>query len=157
QFPRERLRWSPAAWDKPVVYFYAKPSSLNVSVKVTFPEGAPVVWWPAVADPLDRRTIPAPGGKPEGPRPFRSLTWDVWPGERVPATQVGAVRAAEGVAVGEWTKASDFPLPPGCWLREARLPGASPVTVRGNTVEGPKKWFPGAMDRPETERFLYYD
>src|SRR5262249_26832664 len=53
QFPKERLRWMPSAWDKPVVYFYAKPESMHVNVKVTFAEGAPVVWWPAVSDPLD--------------------------------------------------------------------------------------------------------
>src|SRR5207237_8306356 len=49
QFPTERLRWVPSAWDKPIIYFYAKPAPLRVNVKVTFPAGAPVVWVPAVA------------------------------------------------------------------------------------------------------------
>jgi len=34
--------WVPSAWDKPLLYFYTKQSSLRVKVKVTFSEGAPV-------------------------------------------------------------------------------------------------------------------
>src|SRR5262249_56845556 len=51
----------------------------------------------------------------------------------------------------------DFPLPAGCWLNQARLPGASRLTVVGNIEGNPGRKFPGALDRPETERFLYYD
>ena len=43
QFPVERLHWVPSAWDKPVVYFYAKPTPLHLKVKVTFTEGMPVM------------------------------------------------------------------------------------------------------------------
>src|SRR6516162_2768788 len=52
QFPKERLRWMPSAWDKPLIYFYAKSESMHLRVKVTFTEGAPVVWWPAAAEPV---------------------------------------------------------------------------------------------------------
>jgi RNA polymerase sigma factor (sigma-70 family) len=148
QFPKLRLRWVPAAWDKPVVYFYARPESLRLSVQVTFAEGAPVVWWPAVADPVDD------GGfrttrEPKRPNPFRSLTWDAWVGDRAPDLRK--------FKFGPWVKAVEFPLPANCWLREARVPGASKLTVVGNIEGQPKPVFPGAKDRPETELFLYYD
>src|SRR5262249_39235744 len=126
QFPKERLRWVPAAWDKPVVYFYAKPQSLRVGVKVTFTEGAPVVWWPAAYDPVDDGGFRT-ADTPKRPRPFRSLTWDAWLGERAPDPRTR-----------QWVQATDFPLPADCWLREARLPGASKLTVVGN-IEGPPK------------------
>jgi hypothetical protein len=144
QFPKERLRWVPSAWDKPVVYFYARATPLHMNVQVTFAEGAPVVWWPAAAAPVDDW----PGGQ-SAPRarPFRALTWDAWLGERVPVE-------IKGKPLG---KVTDFPLPPDCWLRHARLPGASQVTVTGNIEGQPRKRFPGVLDRLETERFLYYD
>jgi hypothetical protein len=155
QFPNERLRWVPAAWDKPVIYFYAKPSSLHLSVKVTFPQGAPVVWWPAVADPVDdggfRTTT-----DPRTPRPFRTLTWEAWLGEHVPS-RVGNAPSGGQLDKPAWVKVSDFPLPKDCWLTQARLPGATPLTVVGNIEGPPKRVFPGQKDRPETERFLYYD
>jgi RNA polymerase sigma factor (sigma-70 family) len=148
QFPKERLRWVPAAWDKPVVYFYAKPESLRLSVQVTFAEGAPVVWWPAVADPVDDGGFRT-ARTPKRARPFRSLTWEAWVGDRAPG-----LRKHDP---GAWVKATDFPLPADCWLREARLPGASRLTVIGNIEGQPVRIFPGAKDRAETERFLYYD
>jgi RNA polymerase sigma factor (sigma-70 family) len=148
QFPRERLRWVPAGWDKPVIYFYAKPESLRLSIKVTFAEGAPVVWWPAAADPVDASVFRT-AQTPKRARPFRALTWDAWVGDRAPDPRKGGA--------GPWGKVTDFPLPADCWLREARLPGASRLTVIGNIEGQPKRIFPGAKDRAETERFLYYD
>lgn len=142
QFPTERLRWVPSAWDKPIVYFYAKKTPLKASVKVTFAEGAPVVWWPAVASPVD---------DPYGPkkvRPFRSLVWEAWIGDAFPDPRGG------GAAM---VKVEDFPLPANCWLKHARLPDASQITVIGNIEGEGKVRFPGAKDRTETERFLYYD
>jgi hypothetical protein len=139
QFPKERLRWVPAAWDAPIIYFYAKPETLHMNVNVTFPTGAPVVWWPAVASPTDDggfRTTRDP--KPA--RPFRSLTWEAWAGARVPNNALTA-----------WLKAEDFPLPADCWLRQVRLPAASQLTVVGNIEGAPRgRRFPGALDRPET-------
>jgi hypothetical protein len=158
QFPKVRLRWVPAGWDKPVVYFYAKPEALRVGVKVTFREGAPVVWWPAAASPVNSEVSMTP----RMPRKnvFRSLTWEAWVGERVPAGGLGAwygERVRPGAEA--WTKVKEFPLPAGCWLREARLPDAAPLTVVGNFESLPpgRRIFPGALDRRETERFLYYD
>jgi hypothetical protein len=154
QFPKERLRWVPAAWDKPIVYFYARPASLRVNVRVMFPNGVPVVWWPAAADPVDdggHRTTT----DPRTPRPFRALTWEAWLGERVPA-HVG--QAPFGGGPGKPSgKVADFPLPKDCWLMQARLPSATQLTVIGNIDGPPKVIFPGSKDRPETERFLYYD
>jgi len=154
QFPKERLRWVPSAWDKPIVYFYATPASLHLNVKVTFTQGAPVVWWPAVADPVDDGGFRT-ATDPRTPRPFRALTWAAWLGERVPAI-IG--EAPNGGQLGRpWVKAADFSLPKDCWLLQARLPSATPLTVIGNIEGPPKIVFPGRKDRPETERFLYYD
>jgi hypothetical protein len=143
QFPNERLRWLPSAWDKPIVYFYAKPTPMRVNVQVTFPEGAPVVWWPAASDPRDDW----PGGiQAKKPRPFRDLTWEAWLGDQVPFPGPGKATHP----------AKEFQLPADCWLHKARLPGATPVTVTGTDVTKQKR-SPGALDRPETERFIYYD
>ncbi|HYT87226.1 MAG TPA: hypothetical protein VEL76_00770 [Gemmataceae bacterium] len=150
QFPKERLRWVPSAWDKPVVYFYAKQTPMRVSVKVTFADqGVPVVWWPAVADPVDDGGFRT-AREPKTPRPFRSLTWEAWLGDQVPQTPLRDRHAP-------LMKVEDFALPADCWLKDARLPGASRLTVVGNIEGQPKVIFPGSKDRPETERFLYYD
>jgi hypothetical protein len=146
QFPKERLRWVPSAWDKPIVYFYAKNTPMHVNVKVTFAEGAPVVWWPAVASPVEDRPYET-GPDARKTKPFRKLIWDAWIGDKAPPAR----------GQGAMVKVEDFPLPADCWLQQARLPGASQLTVVGN-IEGPGKVrFPGAKDRSETERFLYYD
>jgi hypothetical protein len=149
QFPIERLRWMPSAWDKPIVYFYTK-ALLHVSVKVTFPEGAPVVWWPAASDPVDEQ--PFPSKRTKG-RPFRSLTWEAWLGD-VPPVPPGEVPNPFGKPA---EKVAELPLPEDCWLRHARLPDAARLTVIGNIEGPPKVWFPGSKDRSETERFIYYD
>jgi hypothetical protein len=143
QFPTERLRWVPSMWDKPIVYFYAKKTPLQVNVRVTFAEGAPVVWWPAVSSPVDD---PYAGKKKVGP--FRTLVWDAWLGDNPPPLAGRVVLPR---------KVEDFPLPADCWLHHARLPGASQLTVVGNIEGEGKVRFPGAKDREETERFLYYD
>jgi hypothetical protein len=148
QFPTERLRWVPSAWDKPIVYFYAKKTPLRVKVKVTFAEGAPVVWWPAVASPVDDGGFRT-ARDPRTPRPFRSLIWDAWIGDEVPPRDN---------RYGPLVKVEDFALPADCWLQQARLSSASRLTVVGNIEDAPmKRLFPGAKDRSETERFLYYD
>lgn len=154
QFPTERLRWVPSAWDAPVIYFYAKPRSMHVGVNVSFGEGAPVVWWPAVTNPT------SDGGfrtarDPQTPRPFHSLTWEGWLGKRVPARYAHQNESK----VGLWPAVKDFELPKDCWLTKARVPDASQITVIGN-IDGERtdgKMFPGALNRAETERFIYYD
>jgi hypothetical protein len=147
QFPKERLRWVPSGWDKPIVYFYAKKTPMRVKVKVTFAEGAPVVWWPAVASPVEDRPYQT-GPDPRKVKPFQTLTWDGWIGDQVPPLY-DHLRPR--------VKVEDFPLPADCWLQDARLPGASRLTVVGNIDTPPKRLFPGSKDRYETERFLYYD
>jgi hypothetical protein len=105
-----------------------------------------VVWWPAVASPVEDRPYET-GPDPRKTKPFRTLVWQAWLGDEVPSNRGQGARH----------KAEDFPLPANCWLLQARLPGASRLTVVGN-IEGPGKVrFPGAKDRLETERFLYYD
>ena len=145
QFPKERLCWVPSGWDKPIVYFYAKKTPLNVRVKVSFPEGAPVVWWPAVADPVEDTFKDGPN--PIRLQPFRSLTWDAWIGDIVPLPDPQLPPL----------KVDDFKLPADCWVQQARLPSASRLTVIGNIEGPPKVLIPGSKDRHETERFLYYD
>lgn len=156
QFPKERLRWMPAAWDKPIVYFYAKPIRQRFDVSVTFPEGAPVVWWPAVFDPHDDSTFQT-GRDSKKPRPFRTLNWRLWLGEEVPADILGLSLTGVRQESGKIFKVTDFPLPPNSWLMHARLPSATQLTTVGMTDSPTKRLFPGALDRLETERFLYYD
>jgi len=156
QFPKERLRWMPAAWDKPIIYFYAKPTQQRLDVSVTFPEGAPVVWWPAVSDPYDDSTFRT-GRDPKKPRPFQTLNWRLWLGDEVPADIVGLGLMRRRHEPGTVLKVTDFPLPPDSWLRQARLPSATQLTAVGMTDEPTTRLFPGAPDRLETERFLYYD
>jgi hypothetical protein len=166
QYPQERLRWEPANWNKPIVYFYAKETPLRLEVKLTFADGMPVVWWPAVAEPFDEGGQPNSGHITDSrlqpmSRPYRSLTWRLWLGHSVPDPRLEAVLWAW--PIGAWTKVEDFQLPGDCWLREARLPEASPLTVLGDLEEIPKNSygervaFPCNLFRPETERFLYYD
>jgi hypothetical protein len=142
QFPTERLRWAPSGWDKPIVYFYAKKTPLRLKIKVTFTEGAPVAWWPAVASPVDD-----PYRRTKEIRPFRSLAWDAWLGDEAPPVR----------GQGAMVKVEDFPLPADCWLQPARLPGATRLTVVGNIEGQPKFLSRTSKDRSETERFLYYD
>lgn len=151
QFPKQRLRWIPGAWDKPIIYFYARPTSLRLQVRVDFGAGVPVVWWPAVASPIDDGAR----SRDIKPGPFRTLSWDAWLGERVPAVVGLAPRGYEpGIP---WVNVTEFPLPADCWLRQARLPAATPLTVVGSS-DGPYVIYtPHGKDRPETERFLYYD
>jgi hypothetical protein len=149
QFPTERLRWVPSGWDKPLVYFYSKPPSLLVRATVTFAEGAPVVWWPAAAWPVNDTF-----GRKDT-RPFRSLTWEALVGDVAPG--IASQLLYTGRASGKLQKVEDFPLPDDCWLQQARLPGASRLTVVGNIEGKPKVLMPGSKDRNETERFLYYD
>src|SRR5262249_55443088 len=128
QYPQERLRWEPGNWNKPIVYFYARETPLRLEVRLTFTDGMPVVWWPAVAEPFDE------GGQPNSghivnsravaiSRPYRSLTWRLWLGHSVPDPKLEAVLWHWPIGMQPaWTKVEDFQLPGDCWLREARLP-----------------------------------
>ena len=72
QFPTVRLPWFPSAWDKPIIYVYAKPNPIHMNLKVRFAEGVPVVWWPATSDPIDTGSGRS---TPNNKQPFRWLTW----------------------------------------------------------------------------------
>jgi hypothetical protein len=149
QFPKARLPWFPSATDKPIIYVYAKPSPILMNIKVAFAEGTPVVWWPATTDPVDNAGGPQIS---KNNKPYRWLIWDARVGDTAPFNP-GNARVGDPLPL---RKLVDFALPPDSWLQHARLAKASQLTVIG-TVEGKIDPFPGAMDRSETERFLYYD
>ncbi len=155
QYPQERLRWIPANWNKPVVYFYTKEAPLQLGVTVTFAEGLPVVWWPAVVNPVNEGASPYTV-EANRARPYRSLTWKLWLGHSIPDPRQESRRYEDPKGVA-WIKVKDFELPADCWLRDARLPGAFPVSVIGNKTEIPEHPMPRTLDRLETERFLFYD
>ncbi len=148
QFPTQRLRWEPAMWKKPILFFYCTRPTLRVGVKLTFADGAPVVWWPCAARPIDRGGIP--GHVQEGnPVPiFRTLEWSAWLGDRVP---MGPALPSGGKA---WLAVAETDLPAGSWLRQARLKGASLVSVTGTKTAATRPW---SSQVTETERFIYYD
>jgi len=147
QFPKLRLRWVPAAWDKPIIYFYTKQPALKVRTQVRFTQGAPVVWWPACSEPLDDNSGAnvRPDGRPV--EPYTTLVWDGWLGSLAPSRGFAANR-------NDWVKVQEFPLPKECWLHDARLKDPAPITVLGSQIQRGKPW---TTDRGETERFLFYD
>jgi hypothetical protein len=155
QFPNHRLRWQPAEWDKPIVYFYTRQPSLQVSATVRFREGAPVVWWPACASPIDDNRNPArgkarPGAAAVG-QTFQTLRWNGWLGYVPPNVHV-----FEPPSGNNWTRPQSFDFGAATpeWITQARLPDAAPITVSGSKIRRGAPW---TTTRPETERFLYYD
>ena len=145
QFPKTRLQWVPSAWDKPIIYFHTARPNLRFRTSVNFGEGAPVVWWPAVAKPLDE----TPGRRPEVSKVklFHELEWHGWLGEKLPANEFRRGREAFAAEL--------FALPEKLWLQQARnVPEASTITVHGTALSGGAPW---VATRPESEKFLYYD
>ena len=145
QFPHPRLRWAPAVWRKPILYFYSQRPCLKTQVQVSFGEGVPVVWWPCCSAPVDQRV----GGSARAPL-FYSLTWSAWIGEKVPAAALGGLLGHENV----WAAVQETEDFKDCWLAGARIKGPSAVTVIGSKVQ---RSTPRATNRVETERFIYYD
>jgi hypothetical protein len=143
QFPQQRLRWSPGAWDKPLIYFYSGRPALKLEVSVTFTDGVPVVWWPAASAPIDS------GGTKATPVPrFNSLAWSGWLGLLVP-------NQGDRHPVGpSWITPEETPLAAGQWLADARLKDAALFTVVGSKMQRSAPWI---TDRLESERFIYYD
>jgi len=142
QFPKQRIRWVPGAWDKPIVYFYSKRPAMNVNLKVKFADGgAPVVWWPCASEPVNR------GGSPKEAVPrFDTLSWDLWLGDPTPTMQVFG-----GVDGSGWVKPRLEDMPAESWLTEARLSDAATVSTSGS--------FSGRRGgaQVESERFVFYD
>lgn len=142
QFPTQRLRWAPAAWDKPLIYFYSNRTSLKLEVSVKFVHGAPVVWWPAAAAPVDA------GGIKSAPIPkFDSLAWSGWLGTFVP--NHGGM-----VPTPEWITPRETLFPAGQWLTDARLENAALFTVCGSKMQRTAPWL---TDQLESGRFVFYD
>ncbi|MGE3807854.1 MAG: hypothetical protein AB7K24_24585 [Gemmataceae bacterium] len=149
QFPTRRLRWAPAAWDKPIIYLYSELPSLEVDVRVKFADGgAPVVWWPCAAEPVNDnggRGGMVPAGQQQ-PVPFDTLRWRGWLGKTIPASNYHGN--------GQLVTVEEFKLSKEIWLQEARLPKASLFSTTGTTLQLSAPWM---STRPETERFIYYD
>jgi len=88
--------------------------------------------------------IAAPGAEKAGH--FDSLRWNGWLGKTIPHNSYHGN--------GYLVSVEEFKLPDTTWIREARLPRASPFTVSGTTLQLSAPW---SSTRPETERFIYYD
>ncbi|MHC5038313.1 MAG: hypothetical protein ACYTHM_13440 [Planctomycetota bacterium] len=146
QFPKQRLRWLPAAWDKPIIYFHTQ-RNMALKVEVGFPKGAPVVWWPAAVSPADNRTDR--DRQPVRRRsPFRKLTWEVRLGDQFP---LHGKRGTEEA----FRKVGVFPMPEDCWLTKTRaVKEAALVSTFGTALGSGPPW---ELSRLETERFIYYD
>jgi len=143
QFPKQRLRWMPAAWDKPILYFYTQREHLSVKVKLAFKEGAPVVWWPACSDPVNHGS--SPDGQVAG---FNALEWSAWLGAKSPPSEYQSSGADK-------RELSVVEVPIESWLNAARqVSAAALVTVKGSDQGFGKG---AAFGRSESERFIYYD
>ena len=148
QFPARRLKFEPACWDKPVIYFHTRRQALRVRVKVTFAEGAPVVWWPCCSAPVNDLV------QRRDDAPFRCLTWDLWLGDVFPAGADARLQSrCNGIGDLALREAADYPLPKECWLADARLAEAARLTVAGSPVGQRAPW----GGHYETERFCFYD
>jgi hypothetical protein len=150
QFPKQRIKWMPAVWDKPIVYFYSKRSAMNVNLKVKFADGgAPVVWWPCASEPVNNS-----GNQYDAVPRFDSLHWDLWLGDRVPASQ-GISFLSNG---SQWAQPRLADLPAESWLNSARLSTASLVTTGGSGIGGRRPFNSRPFNsQTETERFVFYD
>ncbi len=150
QFPKQKLKFEPAFISKPIIYFYTDRPGLTIDAKVTFAEGAPVIWWPCASSPVDN-------GLRDGPLPlFRSIEWSAFLGQSAPPTSNH---------LGDRTPPkSTFPeerqFPEASWLTKARIKGPAflsvdnPAFTRG--AGGGAGIEPRASTR-EGEHFLYYD
>jgi len=143
QFPTRRLTYQPSFARKPILYFYSDLQSLKVEVNVTFPRGAPVVWWPCCSSPVDDgRNQPSPA------KVFRSLQWSGWVGQKVPAGNARAPKAA-----AQWVQVKPHAMPSKSWLTQARIDGPAMFSVPAGRLY-PYRPSGSVL---ETEQFIYYD
>jgi hypothetical protein len=145
QFPTYRLKWSPSAWDKPIIYFYAQ-RHLDLTVTIDFKEGAPVVWWPSATHPhIDNQ--PNIQGAIQPGKVFHWLQWDITLGKDA-VRPYGHMKALK--AVEEKTPE----LPQSSWLHAARKIDATPLIVDATPSDKGRRM---PANQPEGEKFLYYD
>ena len=153
QFPTHRLLWTPSRVRKPFVYFYSTRPNLELSVRITFADGAPVVWWPCALAPGDEERLPA--AKPT--RVYKSVLWSLWLGATIPTTHYGQLvtdaRGSPWKDGSPWLDVKETDLEGPAWVKQARIEGPALITARGQDPEDTS----GMLLRLETERFIYYD
>jgi len=118
---------------KPIVYFHwgaeTPPPEKGVRMKVRFPDGRPVIWWPASEEGV--------GMKPQGQEVTDSLSWRLFlrqqPDERGPA---GKRPRTPAVAADHW-------------YAKARMVTAEPLFSYGGHGK--------AGTAIDAEQFVYYD
>jgi len=140
--PRELYRTEPPnlrnlPWrggvDKPIVYFHwaadPPPPEKGLTMKVRFPDGRPVIWWPASEE--------GAGIKPQGQEVTDSLSWRLFLGQQPDGRgPFGARPRTPAVAADHW-------------YAKARMVKAEPVFSYGS--------WSGKGDPIDAEQFVYYD
>jgi hypothetical protein len=136
QFPTARMSFQPSYVRKPILYFYTDQSKLDVNVKVSFSDGAPVVWWPCATSPVDNDQ--GARGGPANPKPaelFRAVQWS------------GCLTGGSALAL-KTVKDS--------WINQARIEGPATFTTDATYTTDNKSH--SCLARvTESERFAYYD
>jgi hypothetical protein len=118
--------------DKPIVYFHwdgeQPPPEQGVRMTVRFPDGRPVIWWPASEE--------GAGLKPAGQEVTDSLSWRLFL-RKQPGGPAGAPPRTPQVADDHW-------------YAQARKVKAEPVFSYGGHGRG-------GTTRTDAEQFVYYD
>jgi hypothetical protein len=137
QFPTPRMRFQPSYVRKPILYFYTDQSKLDVNVKVSFTEGAPVVWWPCAASPVDndQGARAGPANAPQPAELFRAVEWS------------GSLTGGQA----EPTRTVKDSL-----INQARIEGPA-LFMTDATYTTDNRSHSCLALVPESERFLYYD
>ncbi|MCE2728261.1 MAG: hypothetical protein LW698_16085, partial [Planctomycetaceae bacterium] len=142
--PRELYRTEPPnlrnlPWrggvEKPIVYFHwdadPPPPEPGVTMKVRFPDGRPVIWWPASKE--------GAGIKPPGQEVTDSLSWRLFLGRQPD----GRGRFGAGAQPRTPAVAADH------WYAKARMVKAEPVFSDGERGK--------VSPVIDAEQFVYYD
>ena len=152
QFPTLKLRdvvvidpnTPPALFKKPIIYFYTDRQNLHADVKLTFAQGAPVVWWPCAQTPVDDGTL----------KPGEACRTLAWSGKLTASDQTGV----PGVLV--------LGVSPDSWLNQARIDGPAMFVTDDDARCVPLPGPPGKKHRfaneihgfrYQAEKFIYYD
>ena len=118
---------------KPIVYFHwdadPPPPEKGLTMKVRFPDGRPVIWWPASQE--------GEGIEPQGQEVTDSLSWRLFLGRQPDGRgPFGARPRTPAVAADHW-------------YAKARMVKAEPVFSYGS--------WSGKGDPIDAEQFVYYD